>query len=118
METFPTYPFLLFDGYSVDHGSHVQRTEFDKPPGKQYRRFTRRLERRPVTYGFKTYADYQSFLNWVYVTLNGGADYFQWVEPVHGTILTMQILEGSLQSVPIDIMTTRWDVSFTLIGLL
>lgn len=115
MATFPTSPFLLKDGFSVKRRPAVQRSEFEDGFAKQRKRWHRVLVERPVVYGFRSKADYTSFITWFNSTINRGADWFDWTDPVSNTVKTARIKGGDLESeTPEDPMLEKWAVKFVL----
>lgn len=115
MATFPTYVFLLKDGFGQKRASAVQRTSFEDGFAKQRKRWSRVLVERSVTYGTHTKADYQSFIAWFNTSINRGADWFDWTDPVDGVVKTARIKGGVIDSeTPFDPMLTKWDIKFTL----
>lgn len=115
MATFPSYMFLLKDGFGVRRNSAAVRTEFEDGFAKQAKRWSKVLVERKVVYGTRTKADYQSFITWFNSTINRGADWFSWTDPVDGVTKQARIKGGVIDSEsPVDPMLTRWDLSFTL----
>jgi len=115
MAAFPSYMILLRDGFSIKRNSAVQRTEMEDGFAKQRKRWSRVLVSRSVSYGTRTKADYESFITWFNSTINRGADWFDWTDPVTATVKQARIKGGVIEDeAPEDPMLTWWTVKFTL----
>lgn len=113
MADFPIYAVLLRD-FSVQRGSAVERTAFEDGMVKQLRKVSRVLVARRVKYGLRTKADYQSFITWFEATIRGGADWFNWTDPVSETVKTARIVSRIDEEAPDDPMLAWWTLSFTI----
>ena len=115
MAAFPSYAKILYSGFAVKRRSAVKRTEFEDGFAKQAKRWSRVLVERTVSYGFSSKADYESFITWFNTTINRGADWFDWTDPVTSTIKTARIKGGDLEEeVPESTLLTHWKIRFTL----
>jgi hypothetical protein len=115
MATFPAYAVLLKDGFSRQRESAVERTPMEDGMQKQLRTKSRVLLKRPLTYGFASLADYNSFITWFQTDVDYGAMWFDWTDPVDSTLKTARIEGGQLRDERPDNATlTYWVVTFTL----
>lgn len=115
MAAFPSYAILLHDGYAINRASAVQTSEFDDGMGKQARRFSRVMVDRKVRYWFRSKSEYLTFIQWFKITINYGADWFDWVDPADSITKAARIKGGKLdEEKPFNPILSRWEVSFTL----
>lgn len=110
MATFPTYATVLQSGYVEQRESALLRTEMEDGPPKQARIKSRVMVTRNVTIQLKSKADYQSFIAWYSQTLNEGADWFDWTDPVSGTVKQARFVSDVLQATPAGGMAV-WNVA-------
>ncbi len=114
MSAFPSYLKLANKDFSEEPGEALWRTPMEGGPPKQLERFSRVLVKRAVVYLADTKADYQSFKTWVTTTLNNGADWFDWIDPVDGATKLARIEGGRYKGAPWTPALDRWEISFTL----
>lgn len=115
MATFPTYADLLRAGFAQQRGPAVQRTDMESGPPKQLKTKSRVMVSRPVAYLLRTAANYASFITWFQTTINYGADWFDWTDPVDANVKSARIVGGTLQSEePIEPRMQYWKVSFMI----
>lgn len=112
--TFPAYATLLREGYMHDRASAVGRSPMEDGMVKQMKKQSAVLMGRPVTYGFKTKADYLSFITFHTTTINRGNDWFNWTDPVDAVVKLARIVNGKIKEEPDDPMLTYWKVSFNI----
>lgn len=110
--TFPNYGTLAHSGFAVQRASGVLRSTFESS-GEQRKRFHRTPVERSVTYRFETKAAYLAFREWFKVTINRGASWFYWPDPVTGRMLLTRIKGGMQQQSPEQTLLV-WDVPLTL----
>lgn len=112
MAAFPTYARVLLAGYGETADSGVLRTAMESGPPKQLKVKSRVMVTREVALHFKTKADYASFLTFVRTTLNMGADWFTWTDPVDGASKSARLVDGRLgEARPLAAMDGGWTVS-------
>ena len=114
MPTFPTVAKLLRQGYAEQPESGVSRTPMDDGMAVQLKTKTRVLVRRPVRYAIDSKADYATFNAWFHTTINKGADWFDWVDPLDGATKAARIANGRIDAVPVNSALTRWTLSFQI----
>jgi len=93
MSTFPSYVSVLLAGFGEARESGVQRTQMEVGPPKMLKTKSRVLVSRDCTLRVGSKADYLSFLTWFETTINMGADWFTWTDPVSGTSKSARIAE-------------------------
>lgn len=114
MPTFPAYAKVLFDGFGENPESAVLRTEMESGPKKQAQVRSRALVVRPMRCLFTSKADYLSFETWFRTDIKRGAVWFDWTDPVSGTVKKAQIVNGKIEAKPTRKDMERWIVSFEL----
>ncbi len=114
MATFPSYGRLLFENFSRDRASGLRRTQMESGPPKQLVTRSRTMVEMPVIYQLGSLADYNSFLTWFNTTINLGADWFDWTDPVDSVVKQARIKEGKISEVPQRKQLDRWKIAFTL----
>src|SRR5690348_11379615 len=82
MAAFPVAPMLLFPGPRRQRAPGVVRTQMESGPPKQLKTQSRVMIDREVVYLLKTLADYNAFITFFETTINRGADWFNWTDPV------------------------------------
>lgn len=114
MASLPTYAKVLLAGFGEAREPGVVRTEMESGPPKQLKTKSRVMVRRPVTLRFASKADYLSFITWFSTTINQGADWFDWADPVSGTTRSARIADGALgQATPAADLSGAWTVATT-----
>lgn len=114
MATFPAYPKLLFNGFGEKPDNAIKRSENESGPAKQLKTKSRVLVKRPVSYLLTSAADYASFNTWFKVTINFGADWFDWTDPVDGATKPARISGGNIELKPQRKMLDRWVAEFQI----
>lgn len=114
MVNFPAYLAIGFDGYDEVQPSPLLRSDMEGGQPKQGRMRTRVLYERKVVYRAKTLADYQSFLTWYRTTVNFGADWFNWTDPVDSVSKPARIKGGEYEAKPVTPTLGHWDITLTL----
>lgn len=115
MATFPAYAKLGFDGFARDRESALDRTQMESGPPKQLKVKSRVMVARPVVYFFDSLSDYNSFITWFQTTINFGADWFDWTDPVDAAVKTARIVNGKLdKEMPRRKTLDRWQIGFTI----
>ncbi len=110
VETFPSNGKLLSSAYSEKNTASVYRTQMESGPPKQARRQSMTLEMHQVTYLFSN-ADYISFKTWFHTTVQQGALWFNWTDPVDSVVKDARAVNGDFASTPINPQMTHWKVT-------
>ena len=114
MPAFPSYATLLLDGFAEQRESALLRTEMEDGPPKQARIRSRVMITRPVRILFRSKADYLNFVIWFAETLNEGALWFDFADPVSKTTKQARFVGGGLDGSPLAPNLTAWAVSTKL----
>ncbi len=114
MAAFPSALELLHDGFGHEPGSVVGRTPFEDGMVKQARTRQRALVGRPVVYRAKSKADFQAWETFFRDTINYGADWFDWTDPVDSQVKQARIVEGTYSARPLQAMLEDWRISMRL----
>lgn len=115
MATFPSYMKLILAGLTFKRESALLRTEMEIGPPKQTVQKTRVMLTRKVTYAADSKTDYLNFITWFTTTINRGAAWFDWTDPVDGVTKKARIVNGELdEEKPLNSGLTLWQVSFHL----
>lgn len=96
MATWPSYAKLAWADTAEQPAPVVQRSEMDRGVAKQRRTQADAVVTCPVTVYFNSAADAASFETWVYTTLNGGMDWFDFTSLRTGATLSMRIVGGDI----------------------
>ena len=113
MSALPSYVKVLFAGFGEERESGVQRTAMESGPPKQLKVKSRVLVTRECVLWVASKADYLSFVTWFEATINMGADWFDWADPVSGTTKSARIVSlGS--AAPDATVTDGWRMSASL----
>lgn len=96
MATLPSYVKVLLAGFGERRESGLLRTEMESGPPKQLKIKSRVLVTRPVRLRVENNTNYLAFLAWFATTINQGADWFDWTDPVTNTTKSARIVGGEL----------------------
>lgn len=108
MLTLPSTAKILFEGFSEQRESALLRTEMESGPPRQVKTKHRVMVKRPLSLLFSTKADYLDFLSWYATDINEGADWFEMINPVTATTMTVRFISGTLTGQPVNNGLTRW----------
>lgn len=111
MAAFPSYAKILRDGFGEQRETALMRTEMESGPPRQVKVRSRVLVSRPVRIFVETKADYLAFVSWFRDTLNEGADWFDWLDPVDGTTKSVRFAGGGMVGEPAGSVNTGWFIS-------
>jgi hypothetical protein len=119
MATWPTYAQLLLADFGVERDTALARTDMESGPPKQMRTKSRVMASIPARVRIDGKTNYQAFLTWWRDTIDYGADWFDFTDPVAGTTLQARIVGGKLgRAVPITgrpgASGTLWEIPLTL----
>ena len=111
MAALPSYARLLFSGYKEQRESAIMRTEMESGPPKQIKVRSRVMVTRPVSIMLMSLSDYQSFITWFSDTINEGADWFDFTDPVTNTVKSGRFVNGGLDAAPSDPRLENWVIN-------
>lgn len=110
---FPAYAKILFEGYEKDRASAVERTTFDDGMVKQLKTKSRVLVSRAITIRLYSHADYVAFIAWFQNDINGGADWFDLVDPEDGVTRLVRFV-NKLDKERALLGNSLWDIRATI----
>ena len=113
MPAWPAYAHLLLAGYGESRAPSLLRTEMEDGPPKQARIKSRVMVTRPVTILLQSRSDYLAFIAWFSETIHEGADWFDWTDPVSGTVKSARFVSDVLQATPAGGLSV-WSVTAKL----
>lgn len=113
MSNFPTYAGISIDGFSEKYKSQLTRSDMEGGIPKQAKTASTCMVERPVTIILKSRADYQAFVAWYRITINAGASWFNWTDPVSNTVKQARFLASDLEAQPSSGLIV-WRVKATL----
>lgn len=114
MATFPTYPSIEGDGYAQQRASAVQRTQMESGPPKQLKTLSRVMVTRSITCLLHSNTELANFITWFQTTINYGADWFTWTDPVDSTSKNARIVGGLNTEEVFGEPLINWKVRFKL----
>ena len=100
MPTLPSYCKIMSGGYSEQPQPSVLRTEMESGPPKQARVTSRAMVQRPVQLRIDTLANYNAFTAWVRDTLQCGALWFDYSDPVTASTKSARLVGGQYEAAP------------------
>jgi hypothetical protein len=96
MATFPNYVKLGWRDTAEQPAPVVLRSEMDRGIAKQRRVSADTVVTVPVTAYFDSATDSANFETWVYTTIHGGADWFDFTLPRTGATVQARIVNGDI----------------------
>lgn len=96
MPTWPAYAEIQWPGYVEQRERGTLESQMDSGPPKVVKIKSRVMVKRPVSVYFATRANYDAFLDWFANTLENGALWFDWIDPVRKTTRQARIAKGEL----------------------
>lgn len=114
MAAFPAYMKPLIRGFAKSPNMVISRTEMEDGMTKQAKTKARALVVRPIAYLVRSLADFQAWETFFNTTINGGADWFDWVDPIDGLTKTARIVNGKYTASPLNGLVTDWEVSMEI----
>ena len=114
MATFPAYLVPTISGFSVNPERVVVRTEMSDGLIKQSKTRTRALSTRAVTYWAKSLTDFQNWVIFFRDSINSGADWFTWTDPIDGVSKTARIVDGAYKARPLNGLKTDWHIDLKI----
>ncbi len=100
MADFPNYAGISIEGFSEKHKSQLLRSEMEGGIPKQVKVHSTRMVERPVVIVLKSKADYTNFKNWYFNDINAGASWFNWNDPVSGSVKQARFVAADLEGKP------------------
>lgn len=100
MADFPNYAGILIDGFSEKHKSQLTRSDMEGGIPKQAKTASVGMVERNVIIFLRTRTDYNNFIHWYKTTLNGGASWFAWTDPISQTNKQARFVAMDLESIP------------------
>jgi hypothetical protein len=113
MADFPIYAGIVIDGFSEKHKSQLLRSDMEGGIPKQVKIHSTRMVERPVTIMLKSNTDYTNFKNWYFNDINAGSSWFNWTDPVSGTVKQARFVAADLEGKP-SAGLIIWRISATL----
>lgn len=111
MAAFPSYASIMRDGYGEQREPALLRSEMESGPARQAKVRSRVMVTRPIKVYLATNADYQAFITWFRDTINEGADWFDWTDPVDGVTKSVRFVGGGLSGSPLSAASGGWFVT-------
>lgn len=112
--TYPSTGEFLLSGYGEVPEGALNRTTMETGPAKQAKVRSKELVTREVSYRYSK-TDYIAWKVWRASTINRGADWFNWVNPLNGTTVLARIVNGVYQANTFNAGgEIKWDVNFKL----
>ena len=108
MATFPSYAKILLDGFGEQRESALLRTEMESGPQKQVKIKSRVMVTRPVQIILPSKADYNSFITWYRDTINEGANWFDWLDPVSSSTKSVRFNGSGIDASPLALLNGHW----------
>lgn len=110
MAAFPSYARVLLAGFNQARESGVTRTQMESGPPKQLKTKSRVLVTRSVRVLFNSKTDFLTFVTWFQSTVNFGADWFTWTDPVDGVSKNARIVGSLGREAPVAGGDGAWSV--------
>ncbi len=96
MPAWPTYAHIQLDNYVEQRKTALKSSEMESGPPKDVLLMSRVMVSRPVTVLFHSRADYLDFISWFQTDIKHGVLWFDWSDPVTGTVRQAKIKGGEL----------------------
>lgn len=108
---FPSYAKIMFAGYSQQRESALLRTEMESGPPRQSKVRSRVMITRSVKIYLQSLADFQSFETWYSTDINEGASWFNFNDPVTGSVKSARFSGGGYTATPLVGGMSAWEIS-------
>lgn len=109
--SFPTYAKILFNGYSQQRESALLRTEMESGAPRQSKVRSRVMITRTCNIFLPSISDFRNFETWYSTTIQEGALWFNYVDPVSGTTKEARFVGGGYTVTPLASALGGWQVS-------
>ncbi|MFY1852373.1 hypothetical protein ACOTEY_00715 [Achromobacter xylosoxidans] len=96
MPAFPDYAKILLAGFKEEADYGILRTDMDGGIAKQRPRWTTPIVTRDVTVHVESVYLKNAFDAWLRVDLNGGSDWFDWLDPLDSVVKQARFVSGKL----------------------
>lgn len=96
MASFPQYAKILLAGFKEEADFGILRTDMDGGIAKQRPRWTTPIVTRDVNIHVDSIDQKNAFDQWVKSELNGGAGWFDWVDPLDGVEKQARFVSGKV----------------------
>lgn len=107
----PSYARLLRDGYKHQRESALLRSDMESGPPRQSKIKTSVMVTRSCTIHLSSKADFESFENWYSDTLNEGALWFTYLDPVSESTKLARFVGGGYEATPRANIHGSWVIS-------
>lgn len=114
MPALPSYVSIAFDGFNEKYESNLLRTEMEDGLPKQAKIKDKTLVTRSVNLYLSSKADYLSFLEWFKSTLQYGALWFDFTDPVTETVKQARFVGGELKGIPQNAHLANWYIATSI----
>jgi hypothetical protein len=113
-KVWPSTARLRQPGFAIHRQPAVTRTEMESGPPKQLKTLGRTMVTRSAQAWFDSLEAYRDFIAWHRDSINRGADWFDWTDPVDGALKLARIAGGKFDSEEPQGSLQRWVISFSL----
>ena len=96
MAAFPDYAKILLAGFKEEADYGILRTDMDGGIAKQRPRWTTPIVTRDVNVHVGSIGQKNDFDLWLATDLNGGAGWFDWVDPLDGVTKQARFVSGKV----------------------
>src|SRR5690349_5351929 len=107
MASLPTYVTLMLDGYAQQRAGALLRTDMESGPPKQLKRASRVMLTRSVRLLIQA-GQLSAFITWFQTTINYGADWWTFTDPVDGTQKNARFVGALGQEKPVAAAAGAW----------
>lgn len=97
MATFPDYACILLEGYEETPDFGVLRSDMDNSIAKQRPRRSLPIVTRNVRIKVENKADKLTFDEWFKNDINGGSDFFSYIDPIDGQTKQARFVGGEIR---------------------
>lgn len=112
--SFPSYAKILLAGYQHQRESALLRSEMESGPARQSKVRSRVMVTRTCTIFLETLSDFNSFETWFATTLNEGALWFDYADPVSGITKSARFVGGGYSATPASGALGSWNIAAKL----
>lgn len=110
MATFPAYAKVTMSPFSEKRETALLRSDMESGPPKQAKIKSRVLVERSISILILSKANYIAFVTWFSTTINEGADWFSWTDPVTGMVKDARFVGGGMESTPVAGNMEIWNI--------
>ena len=114
MPTFPAYAKIELGSFGEKRDSAVLRTTMESGPPRQARINSRVMVTRSCTIWCDSKADYLAFVAWFKTTLQEGALWFDWTDPVSGTVKQARFVGEGLEAQTVNAAFGFWKMTLKI----